>query len=67
MGEGVELLYKAAKQGDAAAMYDLGRAYEKGLGVDADNSDAMTWYKKAGDASRPVRHSGGWGDFFMMA
>jgi len=40
---------QAAEQGDADAQYNLGRAYEKGLGVDSDVKEAVKWYLKAAE------------------
>ena len=39
--------FKAAKQGDAEAQYQLGRMYELGLGVKVNLKEAMIWYRKA--------------------
>ena len=38
---------EAAKQGRADAQYNLGLMYERGQGVDQDDSMAMRWYAKA--------------------
>jgi hypothetical protein len=43
-------LQKAADAGDAVAMYDLGRLYEKGLGVAQDYAQARKWFQKAVEA-----------------
>ena len=37
----------AAKQGVAAAQYEFGQIYEKGLALPKDNSEAVQWYRKA--------------------
>lgn len=39
-----------AEGGDTEAMYRLGEAYEKGVGVDADWEVARSWYAKAARA-----------------
>lgn len=39
-----------AEQGNALAMYDLGRMWADGLGVEADPDAAKEWYRKALDA-----------------
>lgn len=41
------LLRNEAETGSALAMYDLGRMYEQGLGVEADDEIAQQWYKQA--------------------
>ena len=38
---------RAAGQGNAAAMFNLGRMYEQGLGVEANKASASEWYRKA--------------------
>ena len=38
---------KLAEAGDVAAMIDLARRYEGGLGVDKDVDTAFWWWKKA--------------------
>ena len=43
----VDFFRKAAEGGNADAPYDLGRAYELGLGVPADRQQAIEWYSKA--------------------
>lgn len=40
---------KAAEQGDAKAQFELGRCYEKGLGVSTDYNAAADWYRRAAD------------------
>ena len=54
-GEGVEQSDKeavrwyrqAANQGDAAAQFGLGVAYEYGEGVKQNNEEALRWYRLA--------------------
>lgn len=41
------LLQQEAETGSALAMYDLGRMYEQGLGIEADEAAAQQWYKQA--------------------
>ncbi len=41
---------KLAEAGDVAAMIDLARRYEGGLGVDKDVDTSFWWWKKAADA-----------------
>ncbi len=46
--ETVDLLIKAAEEGDAEAMYCLGRIYQNGeCGVQANHNEAKKWYLKA--------------------
>lgn len=40
-------LKAAAEQGHKKAQYRLGRCYDKGHGVEEDNSTAAQWYQKA--------------------
>jgi len=40
---------KAAEQGDAQAQYNLGVAYDKGIGVESDQKEAVKWYRKAAE------------------
>jgi TPR repeat protein/transglutaminase-like putative cysteine protease len=40
----VELFRKASDRGDAEAQYNLGWAYESGLGVAKDRQQALEWY-----------------------
>lgn len=46
--EGIALLKTAANAGDAKAMFELGKAYEKGIGVSQDTQTALAYYSKAG-------------------
>jgi len=39
----------AAEQGNAAAQYNLGNIYERGLGVPEDDATAVKWYRKAAE------------------
>ena len=41
------LLKKAAEKGNKKAQYRLGRCYEKGRGVAANNATAYQWYSKS--------------------
>lgn len=38
---------KKAKQGDANAMYEIGRMYERGRGIEQDLPKAVAWYERA--------------------
>ena len=38
-----------AKQGDAAAQYNLGRMYANGYGISQDDAEAVDWYRKAAE------------------
>ena len=46
--EALKWYLKAAEQGNKAAQYELGRYYEEGIGVPADEDEAIRWYQKAG-------------------
>jgi TPR repeat protein len=48
--EAAELFRRAADLGLPAAMFSLGRAYDKGLGVDRNSEVAAQWYREAADA-----------------
>lgn len=48
--EAIRLFCQEAEQGNALAMYDLGRMWADGLGVEADPDAAKEWYRKALDA-----------------
>ena len=41
-----------AKQGDAAAQYNLGVCYYNGIGVEKDYVEAVKWYRKAAEQGR---------------
>ena len=45
--EALRLFRSEAEQGNALAMYDLGRMWADGLGVEADPDAAVEWYRKA--------------------
>jgi TPR repeat protein len=47
--EAVVWFRKAADQGIPGAQFDLGEAYEKGMGVPQDNGQAALWYRKAAE------------------
>jgi uncharacterized protein len=40
---------KVAQSGDALAMYEIGRMYERGRGTDQNVAKAVEWYKKASE------------------
>lgn len=44
----IATLRKKAEAGDATAQYELGRAYDKGKGVEEDEVEASRWYSRAG-------------------
>ncbi|RKJ42726.1 sel1 repeat family protein, partial [bacterium 1XD8-76] len=45
--EAMRLFSLEADSGNAPAMYDLGRMWADGLGVEADPDTAQEWYRKA--------------------
>mmetsp|Transcript_46101 Transcript_46101/g.108184 ORF Transcript_46101/g.108184 Transcript_46101/m.108184 type:complete len:468 (+) Transcript_46101:114-1517(+) len=47
LGKAFGYLTKAAEGRDPDSMHLLGEAYEKGLGVEADEKQAMVWYARA--------------------
>lgn len=49
-----KLFMKEAVSGNALAMYDLGRMFMDGIGVDADAEQAQIWYAKALSAFQTV-------------
>ncbi|VAX00835.1 hypothetical protein MNBD_GAMMA21-2296 [hydrothermal vent metagenome] len=51
-----EQLSQAGK-GDTQAMYEVGRMYERGRGVDEDVSEAMRWYIKSADGGSDLAHA----------
>jgi len=51
----VAALEAAAKQGHPLAQYDLGYAYEHGLGVPAEPAMAYAWYKRAEASNGPAQ------------
>jgi len=46
-----------AKNGDTQAMFEVGRMYERGRGVDEDVTDAIIWYQKAADGGSDPAHA----------
>jgi len=46
--ESIRLLSRASKLGEIDALYEVGRAYERGVGVSADITKAMKYYGMAG-------------------
>ena len=44
----IEKLSESAKAGDAESQYKMGRAYDKGKGVEKDEVEATRWYARAG-------------------
>lgn len=49
-------LTNAANAGNQYAQYLLGKMYEEGLGVDANISKAMQWYKQSASAFKTPEH-----------
>lgn len=47
----IAALQSKAALGDAAAQFALGRAYELGLGIPRDYSEAARWYRASADAN----------------
>lgn len=43
-----------AKSGDAAAQFNLGILYRRGLGVEPDNRQAMSWFERAAGRGHPT-------------
>ena len=43
----VQWYRKAAEQGERRAQYQLGRCYTEGIGVPADEDEAIRWYEKS--------------------
>jgi TPR repeat protein len=48
--EAINLFRKAAAEGHAGAMNNLGLAYERGAGVRKDMGEAARWYQRSADA-----------------
>ncbi len=53
LAEAAEFFRQAAELGLPAAMFSLGRAYDKGLGVDKNIAEGAKWYRKAADLGHP--------------
>ncbi|MGM0636529.1 MAG: tetratricopeptide repeat protein [Bacteroidota bacterium] len=47
--EAIPMMKKAARKGHPEAQYNLGYAYEEGVGVKQNMKRAMKWYKKSAD------------------
>ncbi len=45
----IDSLRQAAAQGDAASQFQLGMAYDRGIGVKQDLSEAAGWYRAAAE------------------
>lgn len=54
--QGSEWLYGAARNGDAYAMYTLGKMYLKGVGVEQNATRSATWFSKASAAGISYAH-----------
>jgi TPR repeat protein len=48
------MLEEAARLGDDTAMVELAAAYEQGLGVAADQSQALAWLERAAQADNAL-------------
>lgn len=48
-GAPLDEIRSAAERGDAQAQYELGRAYEEGIGVISDAKEAVDWYTRAAE------------------
>jgi TPR repeat protein len=53
-GKAMDFFRKAAAMDNADAQYDLGWAYENGLGVPKDRQQAIEWYSKAAGKSHTL-------------
>lgn len=47
--DSIDVLKKAAKQGDAEAQYQLGHCYYSGDGVEESHLEALKWFRKAAE------------------
>lgn len=45
--------FESARNGDANGQYHVGSAYLNGMGVDAEPSTAVKWFRKAADQGQP--------------
>lgn len=53
LAEAADLYRQAAELGLPAAMFSLGRAHDKALGLERDIAEAAKWYRKAADLGHP--------------
>ena len=53
--QALEWYRKAADQGEAAALFNLGVTYDNRRGVSQDYSQAFAWYRKAADSRKRQR------------
>ncbi len=44
-----QIMLSAAQKGSSEAQFNLGTMYEKGLGVEQDNAQAVYWFRKAAE------------------
>jgi TPR repeat protein len=49
----IEQVKEKAASGDAMAQYELGRRYDAGVGIDADDIEAMKWYLSSAQLGVP--------------
>jgi len=54
--QGSEWLFGAARNGDAYAMYTLGKMYLKGVGVEQNATRSATWFSKASASGISYAH-----------
>ena len=54
--QGSDWLFGAARNGDAYAMYTLGKMYLKGVGVEQNATRSATWFSKASAAGISYAH-----------
>jgi uncharacterized protein len=58
IGLGLELMKKAASQGNIQSMNSIGSLYQHGLfGIVKDSNEAYIWYRKAADLGDPIAES----------
>ncbi|WAW10049.1 hypothetical protein NB640_12665 [Oxalobacter vibrioformis] len=66
--EALKWFHKSGAQGNTTALYHLGMAYQKGIGVNADKAMALKYYRDAADRGMPeamnavgLFYDNGWG------
>lgn len=57
--KGIELIRRAAEQGDSWAQYGLGICYEDGDGIEQDYEQAAYWYRKSAEQGNA------WGQYLL--
>ncbi|MFM0306151.1 hypothetical protein PQQ99_39405, partial [Paraburkholderia sediminicola] len=61
-GQATAWFRKSAEHGNAEAMFNMGQAYQDGLGIERDPAQAREWHQRAtaeGYVSAPSPQSGG--------